>query len=234
VLSPGKLTWVRAGVPASVALGRSRINWPRDPRGRIRAVGPGFDAYLPGLVCRFTATATAADCRASGDPWVLESGARAMLLANFEITRNYFDGRVSTQAGQRKTVPPFYSAAAIEDRGNSLWLLALVDGRTQIFDAAFDPAGVIPGWGSDIAGTDARCGAGQQVLVTRPTDGSEPDAIQAFTLVNRSPASLGAALPMPGPVTALWPSGGGGAVAVVRELETGKYAAYLITLACGS
>src|SRR5262245_10781866 len=30
VLAPGRLTWVREGQPVSAALGRSRVNWPRD------------------------------------------------------------------------------------------------------------------------------------------------------------------------------------------------------------
>ncbi|HKA01351.1 MAG TPA: hypothetical protein VKE70_32780, partial [Candidatus Solibacter sp.] len=46
ILSPGKLTWVREGRPVTAALGRQRVNWPRDPRGRIRAVGAGFEAFL--------------------------------------------------------------------------------------------------------------------------------------------------------------------------------------------
>ena len=50
----------------------------------------------------------------------------------------------------------------------------------------------------------------------------------------RDSARRGAALEVPGPVTALWPSSGSAAIAVVRDLETGKYAAYLITLACGA
>ena len=39
VLSPGKLTWVRSGTAVSVALVRSKVAWPRDARGLIRATG---------------------------------------------------------------------------------------------------------------------------------------------------------------------------------------------------
>jgi hypothetical protein len=38
---------------------------------------------------------------------------------------------------------------------------------------------------------------------------------------------------MAGPVTALWVSGGTAALAVSKNLSTGKYAAYLLTVACG-
>jgi len=129
-------------------------------------------------------------------------------------------------------VDPFYSAAAVEERGKGLWLLAMVDGRTRLFDESFGPAGEINAWGSDIAGTDARCGGGSQVLASRP-GGSEPDAVQAFTIVNRAAAPLGAPAEFPGPVTALWVSDHTSVLAVSRDLSTGKYAAYLLTVVCG-
>ena len=60
------------------------------------------------------------------------------------------------------------------------------------------------------------------------------DAIQAFAIVNRAAVPLAAAADLPGPVTALWTSAGSSATAVVRDLGTGRYAAYRITVACGA
>ena len=42
------------------------------------------------------------------------------------------------------------------------------------------------------------------------------------------------AVDFPGPVTALWPStmGNGGVLAVVHDLSSKRYAAYLLTLDC--
>jgi hypothetical protein len=207
--------------------------WPRDMRGRVHLNGGGFQASLPGTACRGSLQPFTLECQPSGEPWVLESGSRAMLLANFAANRNYFDGHVTTQAGSRKQVPPFFSAASVEEQGRQIWLLAMVDGRTQIYDTAFEPAGYIPNWGSDLAGTEARCGGGTQVLATRPGDGSETDTVQVFGIVNRAPAALSPAVGFAGPVTALWPAGGASAVAVARDLGTGKYAAYTLTVACG-
>lgn len=209
--------------------------WPADLRGRLRLKGAGFQALIPGVQCDgSTDPALSMECQPSGEPWVLESGSRALLLADFAATRNYFDGNVISQTGQRKTVPPFFSAASVESQGRTWWLLTALDGKAQIFDAALDPAGASTAqWGSDIAGTDARCGGGSQVLATSPGERGQPDRIQAFTLVDRTPEPLTDPVDFPGPVLTLWTSGGNAATAVVRDLRTGKYSAYVVTVICG-
>jgi hypothetical protein len=238
VLSPSGVTmYIRQGGPwtraASMPLAPPRP-WPRDLRGRLRTNGASFQTYLPGMACSGAVEpAFTLECRPSEEPWVLESGSRALLLANFAAARNHFDGRVTTQAGVRKSVGPFYSAASAEEQGRTMWLLAMVDGRVQVLDASFDPAGSIASWGSDIAGTDAHCGSGSQVLATRPGDGTVTDALQAFSLVNRSAMPLTLPLELPGPVTALWPSGGSSVAAIVHNLATGRYEAYVVTVVCG-
>ncbi len=206
--------------------------WPRDPRGRLRLLADAFQAYVPGAICNGSLEPLSVDCHATAEPWVLESGSRAMLLGTFPPAKNYFDGHVITQTGQPKTVPPFYSAASVEEEGRPLWLLAQVNGKTQIFDPAFEPAGSLAGWGSDIAGVDASCADGSAVLATRPGDGTAPDALQPFSLVNRNPVPLAEAAEFPGPVLALWPAGGPSAVAVVRNLATANYEAYFLTVVC--
>ena len=208
--------------------------WPRDLRGHLRRTGSSFQAYLPGMTCSGTVEpALAMDCRPSEDPWVLESGSRAIMLAVFTPARNYFDGRVTTQTGVRKTVGPFFSAAAVEDQGRQLWLLAAVDGHTQVFDSAFEPGGVVGSWGSDLAGTTAPCGGGSQVLVTRPGDGREADAVRAYGVVGRVPVPLSAAVDFPGSVTALWSEGAAAVMVITRDTETGRFGAYRITVSCG-
>jgi hypothetical protein len=177
-------------------------------RGRLRINGTGFQAFLPGLNCNgMTEPSFSVECKAGDQPWLLESGSRLLLLANYAATRNYFDGRVVTQTGARKNTPPFYTAAASEDDGRTVWLLALADGRTQISDASLDPIDYVPAWGSDIAGIDSRCGGPAAVLASKAIDG-DSDAIQAYRLAGRSPVPMGAPAPFSGPVTALWTTGG--------------------------
>jgi hypothetical protein len=173
------------------------------------------------------------ECHPSDEPWTLDAGSGGVLEASFAPGRNHFEGKVSTAGGIRKTLPPFFSAASVEENGRPFYLLAMLDGRTQIFDATFEAVGSVAPWGSDLAGTGAHCGGGAQVLATKAGDGREPDAIRAYGLVNRTPIPLSAPLDLPGPVTAFWSLGGNAALAVVSDLATGRYQAYMITVNCG-
>lgn len=195
VLTPSGL--LRTGTKQRVRITPSKP-WPRDLRGRLRVSGDSVQVQMPGMNCSGTwNTELVLNCGSAGDGWVLAPG------------RNYFVG---------KNVPPFYTAAAAD----SLWFLTLTDGTTGIFDAAFARVGSVPGWGSDIAAAETRCGGAPAILATRPGEGR--DAVQAFAIVNRSAAPIGRAAEFDGPVTALW-SG----VAVVHN---GKYQAYAISLVC--
>jgi hypothetical protein len=231
VLSPSRVAAHRAGAEVYSARIAASRPWPRDLRGRLRVNGGNVQINLPGVLCGGTAGASLTmDCKASDELWTIESGTRALLLAAFAAGRNYFDGRVVTQTGLRKTLAPFYSAAAADESGRQMWLLAMVDGRTAIFDGSLEAAGSIPSWGSDIAGLDARCGGRPVVLATRPGDGREGVAVEAFAIVNRAAVPLGVSVELPGAVTALW--SGTNVVAIVRHAGTGKYQAYVLTMAC--
>jgi hypothetical protein len=237
VLSPGRLMlYIRAGDSWTAGSSASIANskpWPRDLRGRVRATGATFQVFLPGVACNGnTDPALSLDCRASEAPWVLESGGRGLLLATFAASRDYFDGRVVTQSGAHKSVAPFYSAASVESQGRTFWVMAQTDGRAQIADASLEPLATIAQWGSDIAGIDARCGGASQVLATRTGDSSEPDALQSFTVAERDATPATAAALLPGPVTALWPSGASAALAVVRDLVSGDFIAYVASVSC--
>jgi hypothetical protein len=233
VLSPSRVSLHGDTATQSLPLAPLRP-WPRDLRGHLRVNGDGFKAYLPGVVCSGATEPTLTlACHPSDEAWTLDAGSGSVLLANFTPARNHFDGRVSTANGIRKTVAPFFSAGAAEENGRQYWLLAMLDGRTQIFDAAFEPVGSVAPWGSELAATEAHCGGGRQTLATKAGEAREPDAVRAFGLVNRAPVPLSAPLDLPGPVTALWSLGGTGALAVVSDLATGRYEAYVITVNCG-
>jgi hypothetical protein len=229
VLSPSKV----ALGDRSVAIASAKP-WPRDLRGRVRVTGDAFHVYLPGVACTGGVTPSLhMECRNSDEPWVLDSG-QSLLLAAFAPGRNFFDGHIVTQTGARKTMSPFYSAAAVDQQGRKQWLLAMLDGRTQLSDATFEPVASVASWGSDIVALGVPCGNGAQVLATRPGDGTDSDAVQAFTISDHTAVPLTPPVPFAGPVTALWPASANTAIAVTHDLNTGKYAAYVLTLSCGS
>lgn len=233
VLAPSKIVLQEHAGSSSAPIPPPK-SFPRDPRGRLRLSGNTFQAFLPGMTCSGQiATPLRIDCRSGDMPWVIESAARAIVLANLR-DRNFFDGRIVTQTGAHKTIAPFYSAAAFEEQGRTWWVLAMLDGRAQIFDAAFESQGSFTQWGSDIAALDGRCGAAPVILATRPGDGAEPDAVQPFSISGGTPVPLASPVIFAGPVTALWPSGPSSAIAVAHDFSTGKYAAYVLTIGCGS
>jgi hypothetical protein len=208
---------------------------PRDLRGRLAVQGATFQAYVPGVACRGTLEPLAMECRPGDNLWPLSSGAAFAGYGAFRPARNEFDGVIATAAGGRVTVSPFYSMALAGTAAEPLWIFASPDGRAAVYNAALLPSGQhIPGWGTDIAGVEAPCGSGRQVLATKPGDVSEPDAVQAYEISGGHAAPVGIALDFPGPVTALWSSGSGAATAVVRDSKTGRYAAYTLAIGCGS
>ena len=211
-----------------------RHPWPRDLRGRVV---PGkdhlFDAYLPGVFCRgVLAASLAVTCYESDDPWPLGSD-QYSIHAFFAPTRNFFTGVLAPGIGKQTTAPAFYSAAALPREKYTLWVFATVDGQVHMLDGINDQTVGKLGWGSDIAAVHSNCGSGWQVLATGITDGAT-DAVRAFEIIDREPASVARALDFNGNITALWPeTDSSNAVAVSRASETGKYAAYRLAIHCG-
>ncbi|MGH9662090.1 MAG: hypothetical protein ACRD96_26310, partial [Bryobacteraceae bacterium] len=115
---------------------------------------------------------------------------------------------------------PYYSTAALGDV--RIW--AGVDGVTRT------SAGESwTGWGSDITAVESACGV--LVLATRASGGEEADAVGAYRIASGRPEPMGEPVEFAGPVTALWPRGGG-ALVVARNRTTGRYAAYSLRVAC--
>lgn len=219
---------------AALAITHSRI-FPRDLRGRLLLRRDRlFDVYLPGAICRSSATAPLTlTCTDSDDPWPLtgdEDGVRAF----FASARNFFTGALSPGIGKLSNAPSFYSAAASPRAGYTLWILAAVDGSIHMLDGMTDQ--VIRGakWGSDLAAVHSSCGTGTQLLVSETGDPSL-DSLRAFEVVDRDPVAASSPAEFDGPVVALWPEGSGnGAIMIVKRKDTGWYEAYRISIACGS
>jgi hypothetical protein len=83
------------------------------------------------------------------------------------------------------------------------------------------------GWGSDIAEGEAPCGGGTAIIASSTSD---HDNVRAYTTQAVAESD---ALPLPGPVTALWPAETRGQVTlVVHNAQTGEYEASRLGLAC--
>ena len=130
------------------------------------------------------------------------------------------------------SLPPFYSAVSVGDTSPIL-LLTATDGRARLYSSFTQAPHVYSGWGSDLAGIRSVCGSQWQVLVTRPGDASQLDAVQAIEIVNREPVPVSAPLELSGPVTSLWTAQDGkSARLVTQDPESRRYEASLLTIDC--
>jgi hypothetical protein len=175
----------------------------RDPRGRLEMGGESITIHEPGLTCTVSIKMVALpQC---------EDGGRFKAARN---TQDLHDWR-----GE------FFTSSELG--GDSV--VAEADGRIHIYDAAHAPQAVFDGWGSDFV-IIAACG-GPHIAIAGAGDAASPDSIALYDLVNHALVSVSEPIDLPGPVTAMWPAGDG-AMAVARNLSTGKYAAYSLTLDC--
>ena len=232
ILTPTKVAYYRLQNSAwqevdAAAITHSRP-LPRDLRGMI--VGPGnnpFEVVLPGTKCTVSGgNPYRISCSDSDDPWPLYEG-QTRIDAFFSPARDFFTGAIS-RSGESVTVPPFYSGAMF---GNNEWFFTGTDGRVQYSNLANTFPITTAKWGSELASVRNRCSTDAVILVTRSWDYSQPDAVQGYQMVDRNPATVTPPLEFAGPVMVLR-GAGESATAVSHNLKTGKYEAYLLTLAC--
>jgi hypothetical protein len=201
---------------------------PRDLRGRLFVQGDVYQAYLPGLTCNGNAASGLGITCHDEALWPLGSNARAVSIP----MRNYFEHFVLPD-GLQKRMPAFFSAAGFSDHGHASWLFAGTDGRMHLYNAAFDPGASWAGWGSDVAAVETECGSRTLLLATAAGDNTAPDSLQAYELKEGAPRPAGDPVSFPGPVTALWSgSERGAAVVVSRDLKSGRYAAFRLSIPC--
>ena len=213
--------------------------WPRDLRGRL-VVGKDhlLDAYLPGVLCSTVQHGVMAlECAARDEPWPVdaaESSPRFVLDAK----KNYFTGtllqRTNDAPGARRYVnlPEFYSAVALPREKYVLWIFTSVDGSIHALDGMTDQVWRGVPWGSDIAAVHTGCGSGWQVAASGKTDTGN-DELKVYDVPDREPMAMSSGLNFPGRITALWAGSEAQALAVVRNVDAGRYEAYKVGFSCG-
>ncbi len=114
------------------------------------------------------------------------------------------------------------------------WILAGLDGRAILLNRNAQPVANTGGWGSQMVGLQSGCSSGWQVLTTQAGDLSEADAVQAVEIVERKPVPVSPPVEFSGPITELWPlANGSEAIAIARNLQTGAYEAFRLSVICG-
>jgi hypothetical protein len=176
----------------------------RDPRGRFTLEGDSLTIQLPGTTCRGTWNPSVS---LSCDAGSLLTPARNTLESDAE--------------------PAHFSSARTKD----VLLLAEMDERTHVYDASGKPAATFDGWGSDFVAMQGGCAA-NRIAATSGSSSDAADSIALYDVVNNAPVRLSDPAEFSGPVTALWPTREG-ALAVARNISTGRYEAYSLAVDCG-
>ena len=177
----------------------------RDPRGKLDLDGDSLTVQLPGTTCRGTWNPSVS----------LHCDPGSVLTA---------DHNTLESAG---SVPVHFSEARTRD----VLLLAEMDGRTHVYDSSGKSIAAFAGWGTDFVAIQNGCAA-NRIAATSLSHGDSSDSIALYDIVNNAPVRLSDPAELPGPVTALWPLKDG-ALAVVRNVSTGRYEAYTIAVDCG-
>jgi hypothetical protein len=201
-----------------------------------------FDSNMQMVVL---GTSKVASFRLSGDKWT--PSATVSLVLPRPIPRDPRGRMEAVPEGFRIFIPGATCSGSLQPDlrvtcapGNEPWLDAPVrwvsdrnllesdTAKTPFYTTAHGFFGGADGWGSDIAPVNAEkddaCGG---IIASSTTD---HDSVRAYS-TQAVPESD--ALPLPGPVTALWPAEKLGQVTlVVRNAQTGEYEASRLGLAC--
>jgi hypothetical protein len=179
-------------------------------------------AYLTGELCRIPLV--------DGKGW------------NCERTTEHVPVRtVSPAALAGKKLGAWISAAQFETEGKTKIVVTGQDGPARLYEEGPEPVAVFPNWGSEIASVYSGCGSGWQLLVTGNGDWTTSDTIQAIDLKDRRAQSVSAAMEFAGPIIAMHTpatrtadnvAANGRAVAVARNLQTGRYEVYQLSISC--
>ena len=195
--------------------------WPRDVRGRLVMAGDHkLEAYLPGKKCTGTANpGVSIECHDSDDPWPISADGK---VRGFFGSRNFFIGALT--GWKESSIPPFYAATVAPD-GATL-LSKGTDGWLRGGDSRLNNAN-----GDDMAGIQSDCG--NYLLVSSTGDSMTRDSVRLAELSTGTVIQQVAALEFPGAISALWDAADrGSATAVVKDLTSGRYEAYAISLSC--
>jgi len=208
--------------------------WPRDLRGRLEISGADFQARVEGIECSGNiGRVQASKCAPVNSPWIF-TGAGQAAFAFLAPSGNWFQWAAATSSGAKVNREPFFSLAALEIAGEPAWISTGTKGDTRLVSAKNgNTFGTTSAWGSEVATVKTECGTGWQILTTSKRDRTELDSVAVYEWAGNEFRSLSDPLELDGTVVAMRPAENGGpARAVVHNLKTGNYEAYLLKVGC--
>jgi hypothetical protein len=194
----------------------------RGGRGFIFQGAESRTVYFPGEFCRVSTV--------SGEGWTCEGFTDQMPVRT-----------VSSETMAGKKLGAWISAAQFETDEKIKVVVTGQDGLARLYEDGAEPAAVFANWGSEIASVYSGCGSGWQLFVTSKGDWTTTDAIQAVDIKERRAQSVSASMEFAGPIVALHApetrtagnaAANAKAVAVDRNLQTGRYEAYQLSIIC--
>jgi hypothetical protein len=207
--------------------------WPRDVRGRLKISGNDFEARVEGVDCAGSvAHVPLSKCALVNGPWMF-SGSATVTFAFLSPIGNWFQ-KAGTSNQTKSSQDPFLSLAALELAGESAWISTGIKGETSLVSGKNgNTVGTTSAWGSELATVKTDCGKGWQILSTSKRDRTELDSISVYEWAGNEFRALSDPLELDGPIVAMWSADGEGpARAVVHNLKTGNYEAYLLKVGC--
>jgi hypothetical protein len=138
-----------------------------------------------------------------------------------------------------KKSPPWTSAASLESGGHWIFVISGQDGVSRLYEDGPNPVASFSGWGSEVASVQSSCGIGWQLLISSSSDWTSNDSVTGVEFRERVAVPGTNPVEFPGPVISLRSSLAVGkgptmAIAIVRNLHTGKYEAYVLSIACSN
>ena len=210
-------------------------SWPRDLRGRLKISRSDFQARIEGVECTGNvARVQASKCTPVSGPWIF-AGPEEISFGSLTPSRNWFQGSaVGAPNASRANRDPFFSLAGLELTGDMGWIVTGTNGEASLFDRkSGNVLGTISTWGSELATVKSDCSSGWQILATSKKDHTELDSITVYEWTGTEFRTLSDPLDLNGTVVAMWSAEDGGPTrAVVRNLKTGNYEAYLLKVGC--
>jgi hypothetical protein len=195
-----------------------RLAAKRDLRGVVWHSVDASGGHYPGEACR------------SGmQPWSCEPSTMYLRPSS-----------VDWELVENRKLPPWLSAAQFETNGQDALVITGEDGLARVYSQGPEAITTIPGWGSEIASTHSGCGRGWQILATGKEDWSTPDSVTGIEIDSERVTKVTESVDLPGPVITLHETASDKkpdrdmAIAVVKNLHTGFYEVYRLTITCSN